>query len=212
MERLRARELKAYEDYILELHDKFVTKGLANKMATDGPKHDPSFNLTEEDIIYNMTIKGVKENIARINYKYDCLSGPSHYWIGINPYETSEDIDNDKILPLFQKMEQSVRKHKMFNKGYLYCIEAHTEGGIRPHIHLMIKDTQPKQSRVIETLAKVFNCEKHFIQVKKFTDGTLYSEHLKYIKGEKQESKEEFVQNDLKILSHLNIPKYLGTL
>lgn len=207
MERLRARELKAYEDYILEVYDKYVTQGLAAQLA----KH-PDMEMTEEEIIHTMTIKGVKEQIARINYKYDCLSGPSHYWVGINPLPKTDDPDSSLLLPLFSKMEQCVRRHKMFKKGYLYCIEAHTNEGFRPHIHLLLSDTTPKQSRVIETLAKSFNCEKHFIQVKKFTDGVMYPEHIKYIKGDKQESKEQFVQNDLKFLSEYNIPKYLGTI
>jgi len=207
MERLRARELKAYEDYILEVYDKYVTQGLAAQLA----KH-PDMEMSEEEIIHTMTIKGVKEQIARINYKYDCLSGPSHYWVGINPLPKTDDLDSSLLLPLFSKMEQCVRRHKMFKKGYLYCIEAHTNEGFRPHIHLLLSDTTPKQSRVIETLAKSFNCEKHFIQVKKFTDGVMYPEHIKYIKGDKQESKEQFVQNDLKFLSEYNIPKYLGTI
>lgn len=207
MEKLRVRELKAYEDFILEVYDKFVTKGHARYLA-----NHPDMLMTEEEIIHIMTIKGVKEQIARINYKYDCLSGPSHYWVGINPLPKTDDPDSSLLLPLFSKMEQCVRRHKMFKKGYLYCIEAHTNEGFRPHIHLLLSDTTPKQSRVIEILAKTFNCEKHFIQVKKFTDGVMYPEHIKYIKGDKQESKEQFVTNDLKFLSEYNIPKYLGTI
>ena len=212
MERLRARELRAYEDHILFLHDKWSGQGRAEWFVKEAIKFDPSFSLTSEDIIYNMTIKGVKEHIAKINYKYDCLMGPSHYWVGINPISKLDTPDDSLILPLFSQMEQCIRRHKMFHKGYLYCIEAHTNEGYRPHIHLLISDTKPKQSRIIETLAKSFKCEKHFIQVKKFTDGVMYSEHVKYIKGDKQESKEEFVLNDIKFLSKYNIPKYLGTI
>lgn len=204
---MRARELKAYEDYILEVHNKWVTEGHAHFLARDGRRYDPSFCMTANEIIYEMTIKGVKEERARINYKYDCLSGACHYWVGINPPTSSHTL-----LELYSKMEKCVKRYKLFKKGYIYCLENYTEHGQRPHIHMMLLDTSTKPSRIIETLAKVFACDKNFIQCKKFTDGILYSEHHSYIKGDKTSSKIDFVKNDLKILSEYNIPKYLGTI
>lgn len=206
MDRLRARELKAYEDYILTIYDKYVTQGFAHILARDGKRYDPSFNMTEDEIIYAMTIKGVKEQRAKINYKYDCLTGQSHYWVNINPPTGSHTV-----LQLYQKMQKITTRYKLFNKGFLYCIENFTEGGQRPHIHCMVLDTSIKKHRILETLAKSFGCELNFIHVVKYTDGILYQEHVEYIKGNKKSSKIEFVENDLKILSEYNIPKYLGT-
>lgn len=207
MDRLRAREIKAYEDYILETHRRWSDEGHAEELVKFGRQNDPSFNLTSEDILYMMTIKGVHQHIRAINYKYDQIAGPSHYWIGINPPPGTVTV-----LQLYQKTEQLFARYKMFEKGYLYCIETHTENGLRPHIHMIIRDTRPKPSRVAETLAKHYKISENSIERKKYSEGILYAEHVEYIKGNKKASKLDFVQNDEKILSEYNIPKYLGTI
>lgn len=208
MERLLARELKQLDDEILETHQKWSgDDGFANQLITYTKNNNIPFDLSVEEIVNNMTLKGYATRVATIRKKYEEYSlGPSHKWIGINPPSNSITLPD-----LYDKFQQFIQKHKYFSHGYLYCLEQHTDNGIRPHIHLMLL-CRTKNHRIIDQLSKFFNIKSNFIECKTYHHGYLYEEHKKYIEGDKKKEKQENVFKDNDFLASNNIPKYLGEL
>lgn len=204
---LQSREIRKLEDDTLATIEKWK-EHFPTGLPSCGPTRldsgfSPSVSL--EQILENEH-KYYVFKLQQIYERYRIQEGEQHYWVGINP-----PIDSISLDKLYAKMEVCVSKYKFFTHGYLYCLEQHTKGGVRPHIHLMLL-TNTKPHRIIETLAKHFGIAQNFIQCKKYKHGLMYHEHIKYIHGDKKEEKLVDVENDRQILEELNIPKYLGKL
>lgn len=143
--------------------------------------------------------------IAKLRKAHSTASGQDHTWIGINP-----DPSHCTMESLAASMSELVTKYKMFSQ-YLYCVEQHTENGIRPHIHMLIHDT-PKPHRVRDTLAKHFNTTTNFIQTQVFKNGKMYKEHVDYIQGLKRDTKQSYVEQDKNKRHIINILDYYTNL
>lgn len=133
--------------------------------------------------------------------KYGKKVGRKHMWIGINPQ--CKDMKE-----CYDTMIKMIEKHSYFDKS-LWCVEAHTEKGYRPHIHLMI-ETKAKPHRIIETIAKNFKCSKNFVECKNYKNDILYNEHVQYILGNKTDNKLQFVDADKKEREDEGIPHYIN--
>ena len=134
--------------------------------------------------------------LRKLDREYDkYLPKPAkkYMWIGINPqYKTMLELYND------------LKKLKL--DKYVACVEAHTEQGYRPHIH-MLYTGHHKPYRIIEKLSKHFNCKTNFIEAKNYTK--YYDEKISYIRGEKTDDKIQYVEKDKIERKKDNIPDYV---
>lgn len=92
-------------------------------------------------------------------------------------------------------------------KGYTMCVEQHTDGGVRPHLHILhpvSKDT--RKNHMISRLSKVFSLEKNFINVSVSRNSGCISRWQAYLRGEKKDEKIENVEKDIKERDIYNIP------
>lgn len=141
-------------------------------------------------------------NIARIercerSYK----QGIGYEWLVTLNF--SQDCTNLEIMYNIEKLLKS-------NYRYLKCgkfvVEYHTEHGNHWHIHIALKTLcGRKKSSIIYQLAKQFNLEQNFVDIRKtFTDPEDYVEGIKT--GSKQQyiGKDIYLRNKLK-LKHLYI-------
>jgi hypothetical protein len=108
-----------------------------------------------------------------------------HMWIGINP-DIKKHPNLVSLYKIFTK-SRVLRKYK-----YNAVVESHTDGGYRPHIHMIIY-TQERPNRIIQKLARAFECNENFVDCK--TSYELEA-HKQYINGLKRESKQIHVEND----------------
>lgn len=131
-------------------------------------------------------------------------TGNSHVWIGINPPPGSITLGK-----LYDKMENCVKTYKFFSTGYMYCMEAHTQNGVRPHVHLMLT-TNTKPHRLLEQISHHFNIKKQSVDIKKYHHDIAFNEHVNYLLGNKKSSKTENVEEDRILRAELEIPEYLG--
>lgn len=164
----------------------------------DGSGSDPIANRREWDgfDFWRQTIECELNRLERRYEIYTCPEDPSRYmWVGINP-----DI---RIFPSISALYERL---KLLNMRYYAVVEAHTESGYRPHIHLILF-THQKPHRVIDKLSKHFECSKNFVEAKNFTK--FYSEKLNYLKGIKRPEKEALVLNDKMERHKANIPDFI---
>jgi len=129
---------------------------------------------------------------------------PSHLWIGINPPPGQYTMEK-----LCQTTKAVVKKYKWLEDN-AWCVEAHTAGGYRPHIHLMVAYNKNKVRpvRVIQMLSTSYKIEKHSIECKTYLNGNLYGEHMDYIIGMKKEGKKDDVLSDISERKSLKIQNY----
>ncbi len=158
---------------------------------------DPSFNGTLE------WQKTMEQSLAKLKDEYEPYfekeeNNPAHMWVGINPY--SKDNSKADITSLYQLLEN-------LNKLKFYaCIEAHTDNGYRPHIHMMLF-TRHKPYRVRDILSKNFQCEKNFIQTE---NSSLYDAHIEYLRGNKVATKSHLVEADRREREQKGIPHLIN--
>lgn len=144
----------------------------------------------------NFWFECFQTELTKLDNEYkDYLPKPAqkYMWIGINPQHKS-------IIDLYKDLQ------KLKLDKYIACVEAHTEGGYRPHIH-MIYTGHHKPFRIIEKLSKHFNCPSNFIEAKNFTK--YYDEKLAYIRGEKISEKMEYVTKDKEERDKNSVPHYV---
>lgn len=128
--------------------------------------------------------------------KEDPNDKKKYMWVGINPETTKYPTIQSLYDSLISLEDKTQIKYKA-------VVEAHTEGGYRPHIH-MILFTEVRPCRIIDTFSKHFKCAKNFVDAKNMK--AFYEEKLNYIKGIKIKEKKEFVEKDKKERDESNIP------
>lgn len=136
----------------------------------------------------------------------------THLWIGINPPPNTINVKD-----LFNKTIKAVKKYSFLQKAHIFCVESHTRNkktGLplyRPHIHLLSVHHE-KPGRVRTALQNFYQLEPASIEAKCWHAGLLYDEHVKYVKGIKQDSKAEEVSQDIDERIALDIPDYVSNL
>lgn len=209
MFRLQQKEIRAEEDETIRMHE--VVTRLYPSLLQTGDREDRELfrkNFPSvDDLLYHMLYKNYKNRIQKITDKFESMQGKNHLWVGINP-----PPDKYTMKQLYEKMDDVVHRPKItfFREGYLWNIEQNTKGGIRPHIHLMLLDNKVKPSRVIETLAKVFDLEKNSVECKRLFSNHMYNEHIDYLHGVKRDEKSDDVAKDIVDRLDLDIPDYIG--
>lgn len=152
-----------------------------------------NFGVTHDEYILDVTKKSME-----IATEYIVPKKKSYLWLGINPPPGAYTM-----LELYNKTQQAIQKYKMLQE-HAWTIEAHTDNGYRPHIHMIIPGGT-KPNRVITLLAKHYNIENQSIECK---TGHSYEEHIKYIKGEKKKEKVLNVEKDIEERKSLDIQNY----
>jgi len=151
-------------------------------------------------------LKFFKESLEKLNIKYNFkdLSADNlkHMWvmISVNPMTGREITSMEMAYQQLQKLN--------ITDKYIASVEAHTEHGYRPHIHMILYSNQ-RPNRIIDKISKHFKIEKNFVQCK-----TSYSHsiNLKYLKGDKAKEKQQYVEEDkLERVKH-NIPHIIEKL
>ncbi len=202
MDQLYNKERKMLEDQAM--------KQLENirELFPEGYRMENSEWLSLEYLETMLVYNGHHVELKRLKDKYDRLGGRSHHWIGINP-----PPDTISLIDLYEKMEKTIKKYSMFNDvNYLYCVEQHTDGGIRPHVHMMLENMAVKPNRIIKTLATAMGVKETSINIETYRKNLLFKEHIKYLQGEKCEEKEKNINLDKEARGVYGIPDNLGKL
>ena len=108
------------------------------------------------------------------------------------------------MLQLYEKVKNDLDTYKWFADAK-WCVEAHTAGGYRPHIHMLIHD-KVKPNRVIEQISNKLKINKQSVEAKSYNRGRLYHEHMKYLGGDKKDEKLENTQKDIDERNENDIP------
>ena len=207
MELAYAKERQAVVDKYIKLQGWYdqVAVNIRQNKRYEGYEHE--WEPREEDDPLNDFDGGkfwmscLEAELRILEEKYGKKIGRKHMWVGINP----QCKDMKECYDIMIKMTE---KHSYFDKS-LWCVEAYTEKGYRPHIHLMM-ETKAKPHRIIETIAKNFKCSKNFIECKNYKNDILYKEHTDYIQGYKTDNKLEYVDSDRKERIQEGIPQYIN--
>lgn len=153
------------------------------------------FGENQDEFINKVT----KNSLEIKQHIIDPFIKKKYLWIGINPPPGAYTM-----LELYNKTVEATEKYKMLRE-HAWTIEANTDGGYRPHVHMMIpKSVRP--ARVVEQLSKIYKVKANSIECK---DGYSYEEHLKYIKGEKKNEKILNVEKDIVERNELGIPNFI---
>lgn len=175
--------LNEMEDFRSNLHSLYTTNEFIEQ-----------FGVTQDEFIHTETLKAlaVKQQLIDPQEK-------KYLWIGINP-----PPGKYSMLQLHEKTLAAINKLKWL-KEHAYTVEGHTDGGYRPHVHMMIPKVV-KPHRVIESLSSYYKVETNSIECKA---GYCYNEHLKYIMGEKKNEKICNVEKDIVERNEIGIPNYI---
>lgn len=119
-------------------------------------------------------------------------------WIGINPPPNTISLEE-----LYTLGKQLPYKH------FTMCVEQHTDGGIRPHLHILaIVSKTARANKEIPRLAKMFNVGENSIECKISNNENLNNQRYKYVIGEKREEKLKNVEKDKESRKELGIDDY----
>lgn len=127
----------------------------------------------------------------------DKKGSTSFAWVGINP-----EVGAYAFEELYHYAVEKVPFPE-----YQMCVEQHTKGGIRPHIHLLVKVSKnTRKNHIIKRLAKLFNVADESVQVRLSCSTGQIDAWSKYLRGEKAASKLEDVAKDRTDRANKNIP------
>lgn len=168
------------------------------------PNFEKEFGESLDDFIMEQTKKTLGSLKEKVYGKAETQSPNegTHLWIGVNP-----PPNTISLKCLWEQALAAFSKYKCL-ATHASCVEAHTKGGYRPHLHILAI-TKEKPGRVITALANHFSLEKHSIECKAYHKGVLFGEHYDYIIGSKKTSKIEDVDKDKLERAKNEIPDFL---
>lgn len=152
--------------------------------------------------ISDFTLAEAQEKL-RLQNKCKLLHG-YYALVGINP-----SIEDN--LTTMKDLYDYFKDRHGYKKDLIWCVEGHTEGGYRPHIHALIKIN--KNSRVGHIVKRfqrnLLLKSNNSIDVKISSDPHLNYQRQLYIIGDKQEAKMDYVVADREERELYNIPNYI---
>lgn len=168
------------------------------------PNFATEFGETLDDFIIEQTKKTLDNLKDKVYGKADSQSPNecTHLWIGVNP-----PPNTTSMKCLWEQALVAFEKYKCL-ATHASCVEAHTEGGHRPHLHILAMSKE-KPGRVITALANHFSLKKNSIECKAYHKGLLFGEHYDYIIGSKKTSKQKNVDLDKSERAENEIPDFL---
>lgn len=129
--------------------------------------------------------------------KYTPIKKENFVWIGINP-----EVGTYTMEALY-----SHAISKLPYRAYELVVEQHTEGGIRPHLHILASGSaNTRKNHIITRMAKIFGIQENFVQVRITNSSSLVDKYRKYLRGEKTDSKQDNVIKDRGDREKYNIP------
>lgn len=129
--------------------------------------------------------------------KYTPIKKDNFAWIGINP-----EVGTYTMEALY-----SHAVSKLPYSAYELVVEQHTDGGIRPHLHILVRISgNARKNHIITRMAKIFDIQENFVQVRITNSSSLVEKYKKYLRGEKTDSKTENVSKDKIDREKNNIP------
>jgi hypothetical protein len=192
---LKNKIKKRRVDAIDELYERLSVIGLFEKYPDLGNIEDSYENILKKELnTLDIKFKPLKE---------EPKSRPHHLWVGINPPPATYTMRQ-----LHDLTHRIVKKYKWLENS-AWTVEQNTEGGIRPHIHMMVAYSQNTAPiRVIKMLSNAFNIERHSIECKTHLNGYLFGEHLDYITNIKTDSKKILINRDISDRKENKIENY----
>ena len=119
-------------------------------------------------------------------------------WVGVNP-------PADQFADLLELYKFAI-EHLPYDQ-YELVVEQHTDGGVRPHIHLLVEvKATTRKNHMIARLARIFKIQENFISVNITSLSSLVERYRSYMRGEKCLSKSANVVKDQEIRERLGIP------
>ncbi len=145
--------------------------------------------------------KAWKEKCLAKELKTSPNGAENHAWIGINPPPKTYTL-----LELYQKL----LKDNPYPES-LAVVEQHTEGGIRPHVHQLVRvSSNTRKNHIISKLSKVYGLDPQSVQVNITKNKILIGKWEAYLKGSKTENKLENVERDRIDREKDNIPDLIS--
>lgn len=142
-----------------------------------------------------------KEKCLAKELKNKPQGAENHAWIGINPPPGEYTL---------KELYEKLLKDNPY-PGSLATVEQHTEGGIRPHIHQLVRvSSNTRKNHIITKLSKVYDLNPQSIQVNITKNKVLIDKWEAYLNGSKKDSKLENVELDLKDREKDGIPNLIS--
>lgn len=159
-----------------------------------------------DQFIREQTAKSLR--VLKAEY-YPVLAKPNiesnHVWVGVNPPHKQYTLNE-----LYLHTVKLCSRYKWLAR-HAFTVESHTDGGYRPHVHLMAVTNQ-KKGRIIQQLQNFYDVKNNCIDVTTHYKGVMYGEHLDYILGNKKKDKNENRDKDILEKIELEIPQYINNL
>lgn len=128
-------------------------------------------------------------------------AGEQYAWIGINPPPNTYSL-----LELYQRL--------LLVNPYpssIAAVEQHTHGGLRPHIHQLVRvSLNTRKNHVITKLAKAWGLEPTSIQVTLTKSIVLKAKWTAYLEGRKVDSKMDKVERDREDREKVGVPHLIS--
>jgi len=128
---------------------------------------------------------------------YSKQSRDYYAWIGVNP-----PVNTTTLKELYDTAVKI-----MPYRGYEMTPEIQTKNGQRPHLHILLKiNSNTRKQHIVAKLAKAFKLNTQSVDVSISSSSSLVETWRRYLRGEKTDSKQEFVDKDKIYREDNNIP------
>lgn len=133
----------------------------------------------------------------------------SHSIITISFPAYEKEYEREKVFEILEKLQQLKQYKYLEDKSIMFSLEFYgKELKDNFHSHILIKGIIKDRSRIIRDFSNKFKVKPNFIDVKTSKNAELYSIRENYLKGEKQDKKQEQIEKDIKKRQELNIQNY----
>lgn len=134
----------------------------------------------------------------------------SHSIITISFPALEKETEREKVFEVLEKLQELKQYKYLEDKSIMFSLEFYGKElkDNNFHSHILIKGKIKDRARIIRDFSTRFKVKPNFIDVKSSRNAELYSIRENYLKGEKQDKKQEQIENDIKKRQELNIQNY----